>query len=138
MYLAKNRHFIHCEKRHCFYIKFQLGHHYIKLPVGYQHFPRFEGGMRNVVIKFSLKSITKNVIFPYIFTGCLPCQGSQGIHFAPWKVREKSRNLVKSQGILVKPRNLFWGTANWRICTKISIHIKNFWFWEDKYREKSL
>ena len=31
-------------------------------------------------------------------SGCLPSQGSQGIHFIPLKVREKSGNSIKSLG----------------------------------------
>ena len=54
------------------------------------------------------------------------------------KVREFSEKSGKSQGILVKSRNLFLRTVNWRKSIKISIHFKNFWFWEDKYQEKSL
>ena len=33
---------------------------------------------------------------------------SQGIHFIPSKVREKSGNFVKSQGISVNSENLFF------------------------------
>ena len=52
-------------------------------------------------------------------TGCLPSQGSQGkvreftlLLKSQGKVREFSEKSGKSQGILVKSRNLFLRTAN--------------------------